>query len=148
MAAPLEPPVRAFLASTRVARLATVDAQGDPLVLPICFAVEDARLYLSLDEKPKRRDPLDLERVRNLRAHPRVAVVADRWDEDWSRLAWVHLSGTARVVLPHEDSHGHAVALLRAKYSQYTSMALDTRPVIAMDIERVKTWGVLEAVWS
>ncbi|MFI5401272.1 MAG: TIGR03668 family PPOX class F420-dependent oxidoreductase [SAR324 cluster bacterium] len=145
MAARLDPDVVAFLAAARVARMATVDSAGAPLVLPICFAVSGTRLFLSLDEKPKRRDPLDLERVRNLRANPRVAVVADRWDEDWSRLAWVHLSGTARLAMPGEEreTHGAAVALLREKYPPYRRMAIETRPLIAIDIERVKTWGTL-----
>ena len=145
MAIPLAPDVVAFLAAARVARMATVDAGGAPLVLPVCFAVSGGRLFVSLDEKPKRRDPLDLERVRNLRANPRVAVVADRWDEDWSRLAWVHLSGTARVALPGEqpDTHRLALALLRDKYPPYRRMALETRPLIAIEIERVKTWGPL-----
>ena len=125
--------------------MATVDAEGAPLVLPVCFAVSAGRLFVALDEKPKRRDPLDLERVRNLRANPRVAIVADRWDEDWSRLAWVHLSGTARVILPDEepDTHAKAVMLLRDKYPPYRTMALESRPLIVIAIERVKTWGTL-----
>jgi len=143
----LAPDVAAFLAAARVARMATVDAAGAPLVLPICFALSGTRLFLSLDEKPKRRGPLDLERVRNVRANPRVAVVADRWDEDWSRLAWVHLSGTARLALPDDEAETHraAVALLREKYPSYRAMAIEARPLIAIDIERVKTWGALAA---
>jgi PPOX class probable F420-dependent enzyme len=145
MRASLAPDVIAFLAAARVARMATVDAEGAPLVLPVCFAVTGGRLFVALDEKPKRRDPLDLERVRNLRANPRVAVMADRWDEDWSRLAWVHLGGTARVILPGEEAEVHAlaVALLRDKYPPYRRMALEARPLIVVAIERVKTWGAL-----
>jgi len=165
MAIPLEPSVIAFLAAARVAHLATVNRAGTPLVLPVCFvmvhmAEQGSRLFVSLDEKPKRKQPRDLERVRNLEDNPRVAVVADRWSEDWTRLAWVHLSGTARVLeppLPGEQPeiaalvgpvsdaalHRHTVSLLREKYALYRAMALDARPVIAMEIERVKTWGPL-----
>jgi len=173
MAAPLEPVVIAFLAAARVAYLATVGRGGAPLVLPVCFVVldasgPDARLIVSLDEKPKRKPPRELERVRNLVANPRVAVVADRWSEDWTRLAWVHLSGTARVLepplgagadpaavapappnaaaaaLPPDAAlHQRAVALLREKYAPYRAMALESRPAIVMEIERVKTWGPL-----
>jgi PPOX class probable F420-dependent enzyme len=147
MSAALDPAVVAFLTATRVAHFATVHADGTPLVLPVCFAVEDPHVFISLDEKPKRRDPLDLERVRNLQAHPRVAIVADRWDEDWTRLAWVHLSGTARILLSDTgdaDLHRQAITLLRAKYSQYATMALESRPVIAVQIDAVKTWGAVE----
>jgi PPOX class probable F420-dependent enzyme len=150
MAAQLEPAVIAFLAGARVAHLATVSAKGTPLVMPICFALHRARLFLSLDEKPKTGDPRDLQRVRNLRANPRAAVIADRWDENWSRLAWVHLSGPARVIesnaggmSPDSDTHALAISLLREKYVQYQDMDLDDRPAIVMDIERVRTWGAL-----
>jgi len=150
MALPLEPAVIAFLAAARVAHLGTVGASGAPLVVPICFALHRSRLFLSLDEKPKQRDPRELQRVRNLRANPRAAVVADRWDEDWTRLAWVHLSGPARVIesgaeamSADADLHTVAIALLREKYLQYRDMDLDDRPAIVMEIERVKTWGPL-----
>ena len=163
MALMLAPEVAAFLAAARVAHLATADRAGQPLVLPVCFAVQGHRLFMSLDEKPKRRAPRELKRVRNILENPRVAVVADRWDEDWRRLAWVHLSGTARVLeppLPAAPSadreavdreaaeadaalHRFAVLLLREKYAPYRGMDLDGRPALAMEIERVATWGLL-----
>ena len=80
----------------RVARLATVDEQGRPHVVPICFAVDGDLLYTAVDAKPKRTR--ELRRLRNVEANPAVEVVIDHWDEDWSRLWWVRLSGQARVV--------------------------------------------------
>ncbi len=151
MAVHLEPAVIAFLAGCRVAHLATVSPAGAPLVVPICFALHRGRLFLSLDEKPKQMDPRELQRVRNLRANPRAAVVADRWDENWARLAWVHLSGQARAIesggggamSADADLHTLAISLLREKYLQYREMDLDDRPAIVMEIERVRTWGAL-----
>lgn len=118
-------------ASARVARLATVDPQGRPHVVPIVFALEGDTLYTAVDDKPKRTR--DLQRLRNIEASPRVEVLIDHYDEDWSRLWWVRLRGTARIV---EDRHG--MDLLRAKYPQYREAELG--PVIAVEIEDRREW--------
>jgi coenzyme F420-0:L-glutamate ligase/coenzyme F420-1:gamma-L-glutamate ligase len=134
---------RRFLERQRVAHLATADGSGVPHVVPICFAVLDHTLYVALDEKPKRSDPRQLRRVRNIVENPRVAIVADVYDDqDWTRLGFVLLACRARVVDPGPEQ-AQAIRALRAKYVQYERMALDERPVIAADIERVTTWGQL-----
>jgi len=119
-------------ASARVARLATVDPEGRPHVVPICFAIEGGTLYTAVDEKPKRTRAL--QRLRNIEANPRVEVLIDCWDEDWSRLWWVRLRGTARIV---EDRY--AVELLVAKYPQYAESP-PPGPVIAVEIEERSEW--------
>ena len=115
----------------RVARLATVDPQGRPHVVPICFAFDGETLYTVVDEKPKRTR--QLQRLRNIEANPQVEVLIDEYDEDWSRLWWVRLRGTGRIV---EDPH--AVELLRAKYPQYRDAELG--PVIAVAVEERSEW--------
>src|SRR5207302_3952818 len=97
----------------RVARLATVDEQGRPHVVPICFAVDGDLLYTAVDAKPKRTR--ELRRLRNVEANPAVEVVIDQYEEDWSRLWWVRLRGTARVT----ELHGRALEMLQQKYEQY-----------------------------
>jgi coenzyme F420-0:L-glutamate ligase / coenzyme F420-1:gamma-L-glutamate ligase len=135
--------VRAFLAGQRVARLATASATGEPHVVPICFCLVEDTLYVAIDEKPKTREVFRLRRLRNIAANPRVAVVADVYDDaDWSRLGFVLLRGTARVI-EVGDEHARAVGALRARYAQYQAMALEERPVIVVDVERVTTWGTL-----
>lgn len=139
----LDEPVRTFLERQRVAHLATADAHGAPHVVPICFSLVGETVYVAIDEKPKRGDPLMLRRLRNLAENGRVAIVADVYDDhDWSRLGFVLLRGSARVLTDGAE-HARAVAALRGKYVQYRAMALDERPVIAADIERVTTWGRL-----
>ena len=54
--------------NARVARLATVDPDGRPHVVPICFALEGDVLYTAVDEKPKRTRAL--QRLRNIEANP------------------------------------------------------------------------------
>jgi PPOX class probable F420-dependent enzyme len=133
-----------FLARMRVARLATVDATGQPHVVPIVFATDGHYLYTPLDEKPKRVEPRQLKRVRNIVANPRVAVVVDEYDEDWTRLGWVLINGTAEI---SESGESHAVGLqlLQEKYLQYRSMHLERRPIIVVMPTRVTSWGSLRA---
>src|SRR5262245_53936393 len=97
-----------FLARMRVARLATADAAGQPHVVPIVFATDGQRLYTPVDDKPKRVAPDELKRVRNLRVNPQVAVVVDEYDEDWTRLAWLMVTGRGEVV---ESGEAHATGI-------------------------------------
>jgi PPOX class probable F420-dependent enzyme len=130
---------RHFLDAGRVAHLATADARGTPHVVPVCYAVAGASLYITIDEKPKRQD-VPLKRLRNILANPTVAVTVDRWDEDWTRLAWVMLRGRAEIL--HDGAeHDRAQALLRERYPQYRTMDLAPLPVIALRIERATGWG-------
>ena len=135
---------RRFVESMRVARLATADANGVPHVVPVCYAPIGDNLYVTIDEKPKRPDVRAMKRLRNIEANPRVAVVVDRYDEDWSRLAWVMLRGHADV-LDHGDEHDRAQAGLRERYPQYRAMRIEPLPVIALRIARVTAWGALDA---
>lgn len=134
---------RRFFERQRVAHLATADAGGRPHVVPVCFALIDTTLYMPIDEKPKRGDVRQLRRLRNIAENPRVALLVDHYDDaDWSRLSFVLAHASARI-LTEGDEHAAAIAGLRARYAQYREMALEQRPIIAADIERLTTWGRL-----
>ncbi len=141
----------AFLGSRRVGHLATADARGDPHVVPVCFAIDGAALYVTIDEKPKRASARPLKRLRNMMENPHVAFVADRYDEDWRRLGWVMLRGRADILTDGAE-HDRAQLLLRERYVQYRAMELSELPVIALRIERVASWGNLrthgETTWT
>ena len=132
---------RRFVETRRVGHLATADAGGAPYLVPVCFALAEASLYITIDEKPKRRDR-PMKRVRNILENPRAAFVADRWDEDWFRLGWVMLRGPAEI-LETGAEHDAAQTLLREKYAQYRAMNLADLPVIALRIAHVASWGDL-----
>ena len=132
---------RAFCERSRVARLATADANGVPHLVPVCYAIVDDSLYITIDEKPKRTD-IPLKRLRNIQANPEVAVTVDRWDEDWRRLAWVMLRGCAEILTDGAE-HGRAQDRLRARYPQYRDMDIARLPVIALRIARATAWGDL-----
>lgn len=142
---PLGPDAAAFLTRRRVARLATADASGEPHAIPVCFAAPPGleALYIPLDEKPKSGDVRRLKRVRNILESPRAALIADRYAEDWSLLAFVLLRGDAELIEPDTDEHAAAVRLLRGKYVQYEQMRIEENPVIALRPERAASWGAL-----
>ena len=133
---------RRFLAEQRIAHLATADRYAVPHVVPVCFAIVDRTLYITIDEKPKRRSGIALKRLRNIAENPAVAVVIDRYDEDWTRLAWVMLHGRAEI-LGEGTEHADAQALLRSRYPQLGAMQIASCPVIAVRIERTARWGDL-----
>jgi PPOX class probable F420-dependent enzyme len=152
----MSPEERAFLERARVGRLATADGEGRPHVVPVCYALVDPgtdtdvdgdgdadrpRLVSAIDEKPK--STTDLRRVRDVRANPRVAVVVDRYVEEWSRLAWVQVRGRARRLGAGDAGHARAVAALEAKYDQYADHTLDERPVLDVGVGRTLSWGAL-----
>ena len=131
-----------FLARMRVARLATTNASGQPHVIPIVFATDGQRLYTPVDEKPKRVAPNQLKRVRNLLINPRVAVVVDEYDEDWTHLAWVLVMGRGEIVEGGE-AHATGIRRLQDKYPQYDVMPLEHRLLIVVTPVRVTGWGAL-----
>src|SRR5262249_6828057 len=116
----LSDPERRFLSRRTVAHLATADRRGAPHVVPVCFAIEGGALYITIDEKPKRAD-VPLKRLRNIAENPAVAVVVDRYDDDWTRLGWVMLRGRADILTDGAE-HGRAQELLRARYPQLIDM--------------------------
>src|SRR6266542_6989770 len=132
---------RELLTTARVAQLATADQYARPHVVPIVFVWRDRFLYTPLDRKPKRDDDWHaLRRVRNIETNGRVAIVVDRYDEDWSRLAWVLLEGIA-TILETGDERDKAATLLLAKYAQYETLPLEGRPIVRVDIERASEWS-------
>ncbi len=134
--------VQAFVRAHRVARLATVDGSGRPLVLPICYVVEGETLCSPTDAKPKRVPVERLKRLRNVLENPHVAVVVDDYSEDWTRLAYVILHGTAEV-LTAGPTFAQAVLALRAKYPQYQQMPIEATPMIAVQLTRAVSWGAV-----
>jgi PPOX class probable F420-dependent enzyme len=132
---------RRFVESHRVGHFATADAGGMPYLVPVCFRLVEASLYITIDAKPKRRD-VPMKRVRNILENPQAAFIVDRYDEDWTRLGWVTLRGKAEILASGAE-HDAAQALLREIYPQYRTMILAGLPVIALRIAHVASWGDL-----
>jgi len=129
---------RARFASARVARLATADASGGPHLVPIVFALEGDTVFSAVDAKPKRTTAL--RRLRNVAENPRVALLADHYDDaDWSELWWVRAEGTARVLAAAEPEGRRGIALLCERYAQYRAEP-PAGPVLAVEVTRWSGW--------
>jgi PPOX class probable F420-dependent enzyme len=141
--------ISGLLETERRGVLVTLDDGGRPRPTPFCYAVSEADgrlvIHTPIDEKPKGTTvPDELPRVLDIRARAAVTVLVDHWDEDWSRLAWVLLHGTASELSPGDpataDERARAGSALRERYPQYIGHDLESRPMIRIDIDSVRGW--------
>jgi PPOX class probable F420-dependent enzyme len=131
-----------FLDAQRVAHLATADAAGRPYAVPVCFVQQAGRLYVPIDAKPKRGDPRNLKRLRNLREQPEAVLLLDSYEEDWTRLRWLAIRARA-TILDDGAERASILTALEQRYGQYATMGL-TRlglPVIALEPLSVTRWA-------
>ena len=130
--------MRARFARARVARLATVDGQHRPHLVPVCFALDGATIVTAVDAKPKTTTAL--RRVANVRANPAVSLLVDHYDDDdWTQLWWARADGDARVLDDGPD-HEQAVARLVARYAQYRATP-PSGPAIVVTVRRWRGWA-------
>jgi PPOX class probable F420-dependent enzyme len=132
-----------MLQRARVARLATVDANQHPHLVPICFVFDGRLFHTAVDQKPKRVSAQRLARLRNIQRRPRVALLIDHYEDDWARLWYVLIRGKA-TVLPSSARRQRASAVrrLRAKYPQYArGMLADEATIIQIQVQQVTCWG-------
>jgi len=126
-----------------VARLATVDPQGHPHIVPIVFALARETVYSVVDAKPKRTT--ELRRLENIRSNPWASVLVDHYDDaDWSALWWVRADGTARVLELVEPEARAAAGLLADRHPQQRPVG----PVVAIDVKRWVSWSARAAAPS
>ncbi len=138
---------RRRFAGVPVARLATAGPDGRPHLVPFTFALETGdsgagdgpgdRIYSAIDAKPKSRT--DLARLRNIRANPRVCVLADHYEDDWDRLWWVRGDGHA-TILDDPAAMAPALGLLAGRYRQYREQP-PGGPVISIRVDRWTGWA-------
>jgi PPOX class probable F420-dependent enzyme len=131
--------LRERVSAARVARLATVGADGCPHLVPITFALAGDTLFTAVDAKPKRSRTL--QRIENARTRPDVTILVDHYAEDWEQLWWVRLRGRARVL--DDPAAEHALELLTAKYEQYRTEPPGP-PVLAVEIVDWRGWSARE----
>ena len=131
---------RARFAAARVARLATVSADGVPHLVPVVFALDEGsggdEILVAVDGKPKRHR--DLKRLRNIADDPSVCLLVDHYDDDWAQLWWVRADGRA-VVRGDDDTLRRARDRLGARYPQHRAEP-PSGPVIVIDVTRWSGW--------
>src|ERR1700694_1694927 len=137
--------IRTKLEKARVARFATLDAEGRPHMVPVCFAYDGSAFYTAIDKKQKRLAPERLARVRHIKETPRVALLIDEYYEDWTRLWYVLVRGTAKLIPKSATrERSKVIRQLKKKYAQYASgMLPDEALIIRITPQRIAFWGKL-----
>jgi PPOX class probable F420-dependent enzyme len=125
-----------LLRDTRVGHLGLIDDKQRPRVLPVTFAVHEDALWSAVDDKPKTRPGDELARIKWLRARPQATIAVDRYDDDWSRLAWVQIVGAIAVA----DVNEEAIAALADRYPQYRDRR-PPGPLLRLTPERIVYWS-------
>lgn len=126
------------LADARVGRLATSGASGAVRIVPVCFALVGRLIVSAVDHKPKRTT--QLARLRDIRETGRAVLLVDHYDDDWSNLWWIRVSGAASVHEPGEDIDRHARAALAQKYRQYRDVP-PAGAVWSLEADDVRWWS-------
>lgn len=108
-----------------------MNADGTIATVPVCFALAGDRVVSAIDDKPK--GTKELVRVRNIHHEPRVTMLFDRWDEEWTRLGWVMVKGLASIK-PGGDAAG-----LAERYAQYREDP-PQGPLLVVEPRRVTWW--------
>jgi PPOX class probable F420-dependent enzyme len=129
--------MRRLVSEARVARLGTIDPDGRPNLVPICFALEGDRLFSGVDQKPK--TTTRLRRLENIGRDPRVMLLVDHYEDDWEKVWWVRLRARARLIEGEERDRG--AELLIEKYPQYEE-APPEGPLLAIEVERWLGWSM------
>lgn len=129
---------REIIDAARVARLATVTPSGAPHLVPIVFAAKEDRILTPIDHKPKRT--LRVQRLVNIAHEPRVTVLIDYYDDDWTRLWWVRADGVATVLESTDPRHSQAAALLATRYRQYREHPIEG-PIIDIAVTNWSSWS-------
>jgi PPOX class probable F420-dependent enzyme len=130
-----------MLHEARVAHLGLLDEEDRPRVLPVTFVLAEGRLWTAVDAKPKQKPGAELARVRFLRRRAEAALTVDRYDDDWTKLAWVQALG--RVEIVPVDREEVAFAALCGKYDQYRGQP-PAGPLLCLAPERVLCWRAAE----
>jgi PPOX class probable F420-dependent enzyme len=127
--------LRSRFASSPVARLSTVRQDGGPHVVPVVFALVGDTVFSAVDAKPKRST--DLQRLANVRAEPRCALLVDHYEDDWRRLWWVRADGVAEVV---DAPAGHTgIQALVRRFPQYRDEP-PSGPLVVVTVHRWTGW--------
>ena len=106
--------IRALLATARRGVMTTLEPDGSPHSVPVVFAVIGDTIVSPIDHKPK--TGAVLRRVKNLARDDRITLLVDDYDEDWTRLAWLMVRGTAIV---DEGASDEIMRVVNSRYPQY-----------------------------
>ena len=134
--------VEEFIERARVARLATIDTEFKPHLVPVVFVFDGNHFFIPLDEKRKTAKPEKLKRIRNIQDNPNVTLLIDEYSEDWTKLAFVMIQGKASVATKEEGNIQvrEAYKKLMTKYLQYQKVSVGEMCIIITP-NKVASWS-------
>jgi len=130
-----------ILTTYPIGHLATADQNAYPHLIPICYSSDGVSIVSALDQKPKATEIRNLKRIKNIISNPQVALLIDRYDDDWQKLWYILISGTA-TLLERGTCQKKAIELLVDKYPQYQDMDISESPVISISPTKITSWGI------
>ncbi len=138
----IPPAVEEFIERARVARLATIDSEFKPHLVPVVFVFDGNHFFIPLDEKRKTAKPEKLKRIRNIQDNPNVTLLIDEYSEDWTKLAFVMIQGKASVATKEEGNIQvrEAYKKLMTKYLQYQKVSVGEMCIIITP-KKVASWS-------
>jgi PPOX class probable F420-dependent enzyme len=135
--------IKEFIERARIARLATVDYTSKPHLVPVVFVFDGSHFFIPIDQKRKTVKPPRLKRIKNIQDNPNVALLIDRYSEDWTKLAFVMIQGKASILTSKTQTNipvREAYKKLMTKYQQYQKIGLSEMCIIIKP-EKVVSWG-------
>jgi PPOX class probable F420-dependent enzyme len=138
----ITPAVEDFIERARIARLATIDSEFKPHLVPVVFVFDGNHFFIPIDEKRKTAKPEKLKRIRNIQDNPNVALLFDEYSEDWTKLAFVMIQGKAFIVNKIEGNIRvrQAYKKLMTKYIQYQKVGIGEVCIIITP-KKVASWS-------
>jgi PPOX class probable F420-dependent enzyme len=136
----LSPDVIEFLRQAKVARLATADLKSTPHIVPVVYLIDRRRFLIPIDAKLKTKAPEKLRRVRNIQKNPKVCLLVDNYDDDWSKLRFVMVEGNAEMASFKKREFEALKERFLAKYPQYKRVDLYNL-FIAITPRKVISWA-------
>jgi PPOX class probable F420-dependent enzyme len=137
--------LKAIIDKATVARLATVDSECKPHLIPVVFVFDNDHYFIPVDEKTKRSKPENLKRIKNIQQNPNVALLIDEYNEDWRKLYFIMIQGKASIIGGKELERNELLLLEKAhkllcgKYVQYQEIGIGDY-VIMIVSQKVITW--------
>ena len=119
-----------------------MDSQLKPHLVPAIFVFDGSQFFIPIDEKKKRTTkPAQLKRIRNIQQNPTVALLIDRYTEEWSELAFVMIQGIASIANKTDGRTEvmNAYQMLRRKYAQYQNVGIGETCILIRP-ENVISW--------
>lgn len=136
--------LRTIICDARVARLATVGSEDcKPHLVPVVFIYDGNNFYIPIDEKAKHSKPENLRRVKNIHTNPNVALLIDEYNEDWKKIWFIMIQGTASLINSIESTQNRLIQrvhrLLYEKYPQYLTTGVG-KFCILIQPQRIIDW--------